>query len=254
MVDSIKIKKEIIKKYGSELSIGYFYYSYNPINYMGEEQVRKSFDSIKKYGKKVYIGDYSSTDGTKELTEEYGFTYLKVEKTPGFYFHESKIANKIFKEAKENFLCYLNYWINYPENFEDIMLRWLKTNNGSAKCLKMTGFATSEKGKLGKTRGITHSVSHLLYRPFFYEARGIDERTSYHAGTRNYAYGLIRKVYEMKIVEVFVPFVHAFHTNSAWDKIPIKQQKHGLRMAEQIVENLRGKFYIEVKKVKNSYW
>jgi hypothetical protein len=249
-----KIKLETAKKYGHKPTINYYYYSLNIVAYVGEEQVRKSFDSVKKYGKNVIVCDYSSIDNIKEIVEEYGFTFLTVEKTPEIFFHETKLGNKVIKEAKNNWLCYMNFWITYPDNLEDIILNWIKNNNGRKYCLKMTGYGTSPNGKIGKTHGITHSQAHVIYRPFLLEARGFDERTSYHAGARNYAIGLLTRVYRLKIVELFVEFVHALHQNTNWSKVPLKQQKYGLKMAEERIQKLSRNFSQEVKNVKNSYW
>ena len=42
MTNAQKIKLDIVNKYGSEHTIDYYYYCLNPIEYAGEEQVRKS--------------------------------------------------------------------------------------------------------------------------------------------------------------------------------------------------------------------
>jgi len=251
-----KIKRDIVEKYGAEPTIGYYYYSLNPTEYVGEEQVRKSFDSVKQHGENVIIGDYSSTDNIKEIVEEYGFTFLTIEKTPEIFFHEPKIANKIIKEAPQNFLCYLNFWIHYPENFSNFLINWLNNNNGKTHYLKMTGYAMYPDGKLFKTNHLrpSHSVSTLLYRPFLYEAHGYDERTTYNAGTRNYAVGLMTRVFGLDVHAHFFPFIHANHKRIHLDKVTKNQKKEGFAATTLMLGDLSRRFYRAAKKVKNSYW
>ena len=118
----------------------------------------------------------------------------------------------------------------------------------------MTGYGTNEKGGTAKTHGITHSVSSVIYRPYLLEARGYDERTSYHAGTRNYAVGLLGRVLKLKINEHFLKFTHSYHTNKNWSKVPLRQQKSGLDIAEKMISSMSSNFWSTVKNVKNSYW
>lgn len=251
-----KVKNDIVEKYGGEKTIGYYYYSRNPVEYVGEKQVRKSFDSVKQYGERVYIGDYSSTDNIKEIAEEYGFTFLTIEKTKGVFFHEPKIANKIINEMKENFMCYLNFWIYYPENLEEHLKGWLNRFNGKDYYLRMTGYASYQDGKLFKTnhKRASHSVCTLIYRPFLYEARGYDERTDYNAGIRNYAHGILTKVYKLKEDSHFFPFVHIFHSRPHIDKVPQDRRRKGFRIVDNMISDLSKNLYVNKKKIHNSYW
>ena len=91
---------------------------------------KSHFESIKGQGNEIIVGDYSSTDNTKDIAKEYGFKVVKIRKNKNYKFAESKIRNKIIRETKCNFLVDLNANVEYPKNTRNqITLRIYTSNN-----------------------------------------------------------------------------------------------------------------------------
>jgi hypothetical protein len=125
----LKRKRQVIKKYGKDQSICFYYYLANPIEYVGEKWVRESFESVVGIGDEpVIIGDYSSTDGTKELAEEFGFNVINIPREEGVHFAEAKVENAIIFNAKSNFMVDLSIHYNYPKELESKCRAWLRRN------------------------------------------------------------------------------------------------------------------------------
>lgn len=257
--DAERTKKLIVEKYGLKPTITYYYYSVNPIQYAGEENVRKSLESICDQGD-IVIGDYGSTDGIRELAKEYNVRIIDVEKTPNIFFHESKISNKITFKSEGNFLCYLNFNIVYPKNMASFCKNWLKTHDIKREILKLIGGIYQLDGSLVPRKGM--SVSSLIYRPYLLHARGYDERTSYHRGTTEYAVCLLNGFYKLRWNTYDFDLRHRYYTHD--EKVAYLKGKSNRLVANKnvgsvmdIVGNLFNNFGSRMqpfKNVVNSYW
>lgn len=248
------IKLKLIKKYGTKPTICYYYYLWNAINYAGEEIVRKSFESIQGQGNEVIIGDYSSTDKTKQIAEEYGFRVLNIEKDPDYKFYESKIRNKVIIESNSNFLVPLNINSEYPKDLNEFIVEWIENNSINRVALKLrTLYESGDK---------YYGFSTVFYRPYLLKARGYDENTSYAMGSQQYGVMLLKNIYNLRFRAVNLDIIHKFHNHRKRPMLNIifpnityaQRRKNVRRMMTQLEENLQNNFEISVKKVKNSYW
>lgn len=253
-----RIKQRAINQYGTEPTITYYYYSCNPVNYAGEENIRASLESICDQGD-VVIGDYGSTDNIREIAKEYCARILDVEKTPNTnFFHESKIANKIWFESTSNFMVYLNFNIVYPKNFSSFCKRWLKTHDIKRVILKLIGGIYDKEGILHKRAGMC--VSSIIYRPYLIVARGYDERTSYHKGTTEYAVYLLNEFFKLRWDVHRIDMRHRYYThdekrqylNKSYNEQP-KDVGSIMNLLKELFNNFghRGNPFINVQ---NSYW
>lgn len=250
-------KKKIVEKYGTEPTITYFYYLWNAVDYVGEKSVRDSFESIKGQGN-VIVGNYSSTDNTKKIAEEYGFKVVDIEKSEGILLHESKIVNKVIFESKSNFLVDLNVHTIYPNNTNEFFTNWLKDGDVTKHQLVARGLMHKSDGTLERI----YSASCLFYKPYLIEARGFDERTYYGLGTTPYVISLLLDVYKLIWDDRPLDMVHSFHKNVKWPyikekfKITNSSDDHVLstQFGESLIDELVYNFGEGVKQVKNSYW
>lgn len=254
-------KQELLKEYGKEPTICYYYYLYNAIDYAGEECVRASFESIKGQGDEIIVGDYSSTDGTKELAEEYGFKVLNIEKEKGIPFAQGKTINLVIHNSKCNFLADLDIHIVYPKNFTDIIVNWIKENDITKKILMLVGFWINEEGKLQPEYGFCSSM--LFYRPHFLEVRGFDERTWMGFGSGHYIAYIVLNVLNLEFVNLHLDdMIHSYHIKEKRrvmkDLFNITDFTDGLMNDLTIGKKFANKLIINfkegVKNVKNSYW
>ncbi len=205
-------KKEIVEKYGTEPTLCYYYYLWNAINYVGRENVKQSFESVKEFKDEVIVGDYSSDDGTRELAEECGLRVLTVEKTPGITFHESKINNKIIHNSKSNFMVDLDIHTVYPKNLSEIIRKNIRAKDITKKQLVLRGLYCNRFGR--RIVEFAHCSSGIIYKPYLLDVRGFDERTYYGCGTTYYILGIIEDIYELKIDDIYVnDMIHRFHMN-----------------------------------------
>jgi len=254
-------KRRIVRRYGVAPTICYFYYLWNAVDYAGEEMVRKSFESIRGQGNEIIVGDYGSTDETVNIAKEYGFKVIDVEKTPDILFHDSKIANKIIKESKSNFLVDLNIHVEYTKNMDEFFKSWISANNVKRKCLVARGLFQRPDGKLVRK----YTASCLFYRPYLLEARGIDERTYYGKGTTHYTLCLLLNVYKLIFDNIPLDIVHKYHTQiktSIWrnvfkfgnSKSIGRKHKQNMVFAERVISSLEKNFDRHVNRVRNSYW
>lgn len=251
------IKKEIVEKYGTEPTICYFYYLWNAVDYVGEEMLRKSFASIKGQGDEVIVGDYGSTDKTREIAKEYGFKVISVRKTKDIIFHDSKIFNKVIAESKCNFLIDLNVNTVYPKEMDNFFKNWIENNDITEKQLAVRGLFKGPNGEPERK----YAASCLFYRPFLYEARGVDERTYYGYGTTHYTIRLIEIVYDLKWDNQPLDFVHEYHNHiklPRWKKVfkfGDVREGHNIAMkgANRIIKPLIENYYNGILQVKNSY-
>jgi len=256
-------KKEIVEKYGREPTVTFFYYLWNAIDYVGIHNVRESFLSIAGQGDEVIVGDYSSTDGTKELAEECGLKVITVEKTPGITFHESKINNKVIYNSKSNFIVDLDVHTVYPENLYYITKWNIEPCDITKKQLVLRGLYDEGNGR--RRVEFAHCSSGIIYKPYLLECRGFDERTYYGCGTTYYILGILEDIYKLEIDNIYVDtMIHRFHMNhkikrwaSTFD-ITIQNTHHKDRMsmltANDCLQPLRNNFEEGRKKVVNSYW
>lgn len=248
------IKRKLVKKYGTDPTICYYYYLWNAIDYAGEEIVRKSFNSIKNQGNEVIIGDYSSNDKTKQVAEEYGFKVITIEKDKSYPFHESKIRNKIIFESNSNFLVPLNINCEYPKDLNEFIIEWIENNNINRLVLKLrTIYESGDK---------YYGFSTVFYKPYLVKARGYDENTSYAMGSQQYGVMLLKDIYKLKFRAVDLDIIHKFHNDRKRPMLNIifpnigyvQRRKNVRRMIECLKENLQDNFEEGIKNVKNSYW
>ena len=260
-IEMNKRKKRIVKEYGTEPTICYFYYLYNAVEYTGEEDLRKSFESIQGQGEEVVIGDYSSTDDTVKIAKEYGFKILNVEKTPSIGLHTSKIVNKISWETKCTFMMDLDVHIVYPKNMNDIVVKWIKENDITEKILALRGLWIDEKGELKAEWGFVTAV--LTYIPYLIEARGHDERTYMGWGCGHYYLNLMEQIYNLSYNNITLDdMIHRYHikekTRASKDVLKINNMSEmyipNILFARTLTNELKINFDEGVKKVKNSYW
>jgi len=241
-----EIKTKLIGKYGINPTITYYYYLWNVVDYCGEERVRQSFDSIKDQGVEVIIGDYSSTDRTKEIVKEYGFKYIRVKKDPSFNFAESKIRNKVIQKSKCNFLVPLNINVEYPKYMASLIRFWLLTNNITKKFLRIRYKYQEKNGDIERFYGF----SSVFYKPFLKYARGYDERTSYGAGSQKYGSILMTDVYELTGRPINLRIIHKYHDDI---KLPMlekiypniiyeKRRRITKAIVETLINNLKEDF------------
>lgn len=256
-----KRKQRIVKEYGKEPTVCYFYYLLNAVDYTGEENLRKSFESIQGRGDEVIVGDYSSTDDTVKIAKEYGFKIVDVEKTPGIGFHVSKIVNKITKETDCTFMMDLDVHIEYPKNINDIVVKWIRENDITKKILALRGWWIDKFGELKAEWGFCTIV--LSYVPYLLEARGHDERTYMGWGCGHYYLNLMEQIYNLKYDNIILDdMIHKHHIK---EKTKASEEILGIsNMSEMYIPNilfsrsltneLKKDFDEGIKKVKNSYW
>jgi len=251
-------KAKIVEKYGTEPTICYHYYLWNAVDYVGEKVVRESFESIKGQGDEIIVGDYSSTDNTPQIAEEYGFKVVNVEKTEGILFHESKIVNKVVFESKSNFIVDLNIHTTYPKNMDKFFRNWLQNNDITKKQLAARGLLYTRNNKIERR----YSASMLVYKPFLLEARGYDENTYYSFGTTPYALSLILNFYKLVWDNQPLDMVHKFHGNLKFPSLKNvfkvgemgRAHKLSTEHGESLIDKLIDNFDEGIKQVKNSYW
>lgn len=255
------IKNNIVKKYGTEPTICYFYYLWNAVDYIGEEQVRKSFESIKGQGNEIIVGDYSSSDGTPKIAKEYGFKVINVEKTKGILFHESKVENGIIFNSKSNFIVDLDVHSQFPPNMDNICKDLLEKNDERKTIVILRGLMKNRDGMLN--REFSSASYSLAYRPYYYEARGIDERTYYMFGTSHYVISLLLDVYNLKFYDFTLDnIVHNYHIPRKREmfrnvfKVNNINQKHheSINFGRSLTNPLKKNFLEGIKQVHNSYW
>lgn len=252
-----RFKKEIVEENGLEPTICYYYYLWNAVDYVGEQRLRESFASIKGQGNEIIVGDYGSTDKTREIALEHGFKVVNVEKTEGIKFHEPKIANKVMSETKCNFLVDLNANTIYPKNMDDFYKPWINKDNVIHKLLVGRGIF-DDNGRLERD----NSASCLFYRPYLIKLRGYDERTYYGFGATHYAYCLLVDVLKLELDNKPLDMIHKYHRDFKHERLrevfnlTNQMQKH--EEAIKMVEPLLDVFLMDIDKailnVQNSYF
>lgn len=255
-------KKKIVEKYGKEPTITFFYYLWNAIDYVGEPNVRESFESIAGSKDEVIVGDYSSDDGTKELAEECGLKVISVEKTPGITFHESKINNKIIHNTKNNFIVDLDVHTVYPKNITEIVRKNILERDITKQQLVLRGLYCEGNRKRVE---FAHCSSGIIYRPYLVECRGFDERTYYGCGTTYYILGIIEDIYKLQMHNIYLDtMIHRYHMGhkikrwaSKFD-ITVKNTQHkdnwSRHTANVCLLPLTVDFDKGKKEVVNSFW
>ena len=256
-----KRKRRIVKKYGTEPTVCYYHYLYNAVEYVGEENLRKSFESIKGQGDEVIVGDYSSTDDTVKIAKEYGFKIVSIPKTPGIGFYTSKLVNKITQETDCTFMIDLDVHMTYPKNMNDIVVKWIKENDITKKILALRGWWLDRNGKLKKEWGFATIV--MSYKPYLLEARGYDERSYFGWGCGHYYLNLMEQIYNLSYDNVILDdMIHKYHipekTRASKEVIGLGNMSElyipNILFARTLTNELKKDFDKGVKNVKNSYW
>ncbi len=256
-----KRKQRIIEEYGTEPTICYFYYLYNAVEYTGEENLRKSFESIQGQGNEIIVGDYSSTDDTVKIAKEYGFKIISIKRTPGIGFHVSKLINKITKKTNCTFMVDLDVHIEYPPYVNDVVVKWIRENDITKKQLVLRGWWIDEKGELKAEWGFASAV--LNYVPYLLEVRGHDERTSMGWGCAHYWMNLMEHIYHLEWDDVILDdMIHKYHikekTRASEDVLKVGNMSEmyipNILFARTLTNELKKDFDEGVKNVQNSYW
>lgn len=254
-------KKRILNKYGKDPTICYFHYLHNAVNYVGEENLRKSFKSLLDQGDEVIIGNYMSTDNTKKIALEYGFKVVDVKKEIGITLAQSKIKNRIIKETKCNFMVECDVHIEYPSNITDIIREWIKNNDITKKMLVLRGLWINDNGEL--QREYSFGPAAVFYTPYLIESRGYDERCYMGYGGTHYGVSLMLDVYKLKFDNIHLDtMIHKYHipektkTLELFYNIKDMSGKHesSVEFGQNLARRLINNFDEEVKNVKNSYW
>lgn len=249
-------KTKIVNENGIEPTICYYYYLWNAVDYVGEERLRESFESIKGQGDEIIVGNYMSNDKTKKIALEYGFKVVDVEKTPGIIFHEPKIANKVISETSCNFLVDLNANTIYPPNMDEFYKPWITKENIINKFLVGRGIFLNN----GKSER-DNSASCLFYKPYLMKLRGYDERTYYGFGATHYAYCLLVDVLNLELDNRPLDMIHKYHRDFKHERLnnvfKLKDQIKNHNLAMKFVETILDGFYKDIdkaiKNVHNSY-
>lgn len=254
-------KKQIVRKYGTDPTICFFYYLHNAVNYVGEENLRKSFASLVGQGDEVIIGNYMSTDNTKEIAEEYGFKVVDIETVPGITLAQSKVKNKTVKETKCNFMVECDVHIEYPNNITNIIREWIKKNDVTKKMLVLRGLWINENGDLQREYSFGPAV--VFYTPYLLEARGYDERCYMGYGATHYSVSLMLDVFKLEFDDVYLDtMIHKYHipektkTLELFYNVDDMSGKHmdSVAFGQELARRLINNFDEEVKNVRNSYW
>lgn len=256
-----KRKRRIVEEYGKEPTICYYYYLYNAVEYAGEENLRKSFESIVGQGDEIIVGDYSSTDDTVKIAKEYGFKVINIEKTQGIGIYTSKMINKITWETNCTFMFDLDVHIEYPPYTKDLLVKWINENDMIKKILILRGWWIDEKGELKAEWGFSSAT--LNYVPYLLEARGHDERTFMGWGCSHYWMQLMNEIYNLKYYDILLDdMIHKYHmpekTRAAENIIKVGNMSEmhipNILFARKLTDELKTNFDEGVKNVKNSYW
>lgn len=255
-------KRKIVKNYGIEPTICYFHYLWNAVDYIGEENLRKSFKSLVGQGDEVIVVDYDSTDNTKKIAKEYGFKVFNVEKEPNISLAESKLKNRVVKETKCNFTVQCDGHVEYPKNTTDIIINWLKKNDITKKMLVLRATWINEKGEFHREWGF--GPAPVFYTPYLIEARGYDERCQMGYGGTHYDNSLALDVYKLEFDDVEVDgMIHKYHIpektkilNDVFKIYNMGKEKHmdSVKFGQGLARKLIKNFDEGVKNVKNSYW
>ena len=254
-------KQRIVKEYGKEPNIKYYYYLLNAVDYTGEENLRKSFESMTGQDNEVIVGDAGSTDDTVKIAKEYGFRIIDIKKTKGIPFHTSKLVNKITKEIDSTFMLDLDVHIEYPKNMNDIVVKWIKENDITKKILALRGWWVNGKEKLKAEWGFCTVV--MSYIPYLLEARGYDERTHFGWGCGMYYLLLMEEIYNLKYDNVVLDdMIHKHHikekTRASKDVLNVDNMSEmyipNIQFARSLIDELKKDFDEGVKNVRNSYW
>jgi len=260
-IEMNKMKQRIVKEYGTEPTICYFYYLVNAVEYVGEENLRKSFESVQGYGDEIIVGDYGSTDDTVKIAKEYGFKIVSIKRTPGIGFHTSKLVNKITKETSCTFMMDLDVHIEYPKNINDIVVKWIRENDITQKTLALRGWWIKENGELKAEWGFASAI--LTYIPYLLEARGHDERTYLGWGCGIYYLNLMEQIYNLIYDNIVLDgMIHKYHMpekiKAAEELIKVGDMSEmyipNILFARTLTNELKKDFDEGVKKVRNSYW
>lgn len=263
-----KRKNNLIKKYGDEPTICFYYYCWNVVDYAGEKRVRETFKSIQGQGDEVVVSSYNTQDNTKELAEEYGLKFLEVEKHDHdvWDFPESKVRNKVIINTDCNFVIPLNINVEFVPNFDKKIIKWIKNHNIKNKMLRIRYKFENKNGKIGRQYG----KSQVFYRPYLLEARGYDERTGFCTGSQRYGGLLMKKVFNLNKNNWDTKMYHKYHNDF---KKPLlnkiypdgkvatikgvsepKNRKFDRRITKKLHRLLKKDFDKNVEKVMNSYW
>ncbi len=256
-----KRKQKIVEEYGTDPTICYFHYLFNAVDYIGEENLRKNFESLKGQGDEVIVGDYGSTDDTKKIAEEYGFKVVDVEKVEGITLAQSKIKNKLIMETECNFMVECDIHIEYPKNITDLIMEWIQNNDITKKMLVLRGLWVNNLGTL--QREYSFGPAAVFYTPYLIEARGYDERCYMGYGGTHYGVSLILDVYDLEFDDQHLDtMIHKYHITekervlrefygiNEMDKGHVSSMEFGRKLARRLLKN----FDEEVKNVRNSYW
>lgn len=259
-------KDKIVNQYGTKPTIAYYYYTYQVIDYAGEETVRKSFESLAGQGQEVIVTDYGFDQKTKDLAEECGLTYIWCEKDDGVTFNESKVRNNVIQYSDANFLVDWNVHVEAPPNLNRKLKRWIRNNDITKESPHIRYLWIGDPKQYDNPKKIRkikkkarkyHSFALLAYRPFLVDMGGYDERTYFCGGSQKFGVKLLKDVYNIKQIDLLFDVVHKYHQgyklprrNKCKSELPKKPKK--------IINKVRAAMQKDIDKGKklihNSFW
>ncbi|MEE9439558.1 MAG: sulfotransferase domain-containing protein [Saprospiraceae bacterium] len=252
-----KLKKprtKEVKEPETNEGVTYVYPTINMIKQRGEQWVRDSFESLKGQSDDIIVVDYSSSDNIEEIAKEYGFRFFNIEKTPGFYFHMSKMFNKAVIESKYDYFVRVTPDCVYPKGLTKRILKFYKGRdpNKFILCFEYTNTVPITRKRRGR--------SLAYYKPLLIKARGWDERTSYFMKEHVYGQQLMYKVFKLKLQNSSIKLLHREHPKKTTDVkvqneiFPPDLVKQANRVFKNFLPKLATNIDRYVVNVQNSYW
>ena len=178
----------------------------------GEKWIRETFDSIKNQSDDIIVIDYNSNDNIKEIAEEYGFRFFRIEKTNGLPYHDAKMWNKAIHEAKYDIFMMLQSDAVWDKNLTNYILKWYEEHDYKKNVLTVNLlFNQILNGKFSSQ----HGYIMVYYRPFLLKVRGTDERTymgeGFDRGTHRYSIRIMFEIFNLKRFHIHSNSMHRAH-------------------------------------------
>jgi len=231
-----------------KLGVSYFYHVKNIIALRGLKFIKQSFEPMSKLSDDVMVIEYESNDGIKDIAENYGFRYFRIEKTDGFLYHLSKMVNKAVIEAKYPFIARITQDVIYHKNTTNYILKFYKKHNWNKECLIL---------QIKKGRSNYKSPMLIHNRKLLLKARGVDERLDIYDNEHWYFNDITLKVFKLNPTYIYEPLMlyHRPHKTSPLGIHPEAGKfKKGKLLCKSRIYDLSKNFKQEVKNVVNSYW
>lgn len=227
--------------------VSYPFIYYKLLKSLGKERIVNQIKSVKKLSDDVFLVDYNSDDGIKDICKECGIPYHNVKKTKGIKFHISKCFNRAIFESKYRYVVPVNFDCIYPYNFSMFIELFFKKHDPSKHLLFVRMLDLDEKGKIYERGGAVT----IYHRPSIIKARGWDERIG--GGLRSYVdrYIVIMMEYSLGMKTYIHPTYYVLHRKH--DQREIVQETITFDFVDQL-KGLKRNIKKFRKNVRNSYW